>query len=185
MAAGCVGERMEARRMEAGELPALAVGQVSVALVPRGRGAAGPRPGELEARLLAGQAARGEVRVVDAGNCFRLYQAARHARRLGAGGLLALQNIRIARAFTCYQLLALLRDAPEQPSPLFVLDLLATFYDENVPLGERLRLLRACLSELRRLSRAAPVAVSAGVRAQSAESAALLDIVTASARVWE
>ncbi|MCI0521839.1 MAG: hypothetical protein L0Z70_16460 [Chloroflexi bacterium] len=171
--------------MDAGELLELAAGQVSVALVQRGRGAARPRPGEMEARLLAWQAARGEVRVVDAGNCFRLYQTARHARRLGVDGLLALQRIHIARAFTCYQLLALLRGAAAQPSPLFVLDLLATFYDENVSLSERQRLLRACMAELRRLSRAAPVAASAGVRAQSAETAALLDIVAASARIWE
>jgi hypothetical protein len=42
-----------------------------------------------------------------------------------------------------------------------VLDVLDTFYDESIPLSERMRLLDGCLKDLRRLSKAASVAVSA------------------------
>ncbi len=43
----------------------------------------------------------------------------------------------------------------------WLLDLLATFYDEDVKLPETQRLLRRCLLQLRRLSQAAPLIVSA------------------------
>jgi hypothetical protein len=74
----------------------------------------------------------------------------------------ALARITLARAFTCYQMLTLLSETPAIPNqPTLALDLLATFYDENVPAAEALRLLERCLADLRRLSAQAPVVVCA------------------------
>jgi hypothetical protein len=58
-------------------------------------------------------------------------------------------------------MVALLVQTPTSQAPTLVLDLLSTFYDENVPLLERLRLLEQSLAQLRRLSQPAPVVVSA------------------------
>jgi hypothetical protein len=49
--------------------------------------------------------------------------------------------------------------AGEESAPLLILDLLATFYDENVPLVERCRLLQRCVYTLRRIVKRLPVAV--------------------------
>lgn len=112
---------------------------------------------ELAARL----AVLGSIRVLDGGNQFNPLPVARTIRSLTLELEPALAGIRISRAFTCYQVLALLEQEPAQARPVLVLDLLATFYDESVPLPEAGRLLRACLVHLRRLSAGAPVVVSA------------------------
>ena len=105
------------------------------------------------------------------------------------------------RAFTCYQLAALL-EALETPAiaqrrelladtqgsaPLLVLDLLATFGDQGVALRERRRLLSACLSHLKRLAgEGRPVGV--WLRARSVAPEELLEFQTrverAAGRVW-
>ncbi len=99
--------------------------------------------------LVGRLAQNGPVCVLDGGNQFNTYQVAR-----AVGGRRELLNrIQLARAFTCYQMLALLESTPVLASPFLVLDLLATFQDENVPLPERLRLLDQCILHLHRLSR--------------------------------
>jgi hypothetical protein len=115
---------------------------------------------DLAARL----AQRGVLRVLDGGNSFNAYTVARNLGRIVGGGAAlqsALGRIHIARAFTCYQVLTLLGETPAVPHPTLVLDLLATFYDENVELYESRRLLEKCTQHLLRLSRLAPVVVSA------------------------
>ena len=96
------------------------------------------------------------MRVLDGGNRFNAYTLARLAR----GRPEVLERITVSRAFTCYQVLALLESTPASASPFVVLDLLNTFYDESVQVGERKRLLRACITQLKRLERAAGGAVS-------------------------
>ncbi|MFO7624692.1 MAG: hypothetical protein R6V73_10100 [Anaerolineales bacterium] len=116
---------------------------------------------DLAARL----AQRGPVQVLDGGNSFNAYIVARSLGRwAGEDGKeleQALKRISVARAFTCYQVLTLLSETPTTPYPTLVLDLLATFYDENVELYESQRLLESCLGHLLRLSRLAPVIISA------------------------
>jgi hypothetical protein len=115
--------------------------------------------------LTARLAQRGIVRVLDGGNCFNAYIVARNLGRWAgeAGKDLdkALKRISVARAFTCYQVLTLLSETPVAPYPTLVLDLLSTFYDENVKLYESQRLLECCVGQLLRLSSLAPVVVSA------------------------
>ena len=101
------------------------------------------------------------LRVLDGGNRFNAREVARMLRGLGAPDLYAaLGSIRIARAFTCYQMLALLEETPPAPHPTLIIDLLDTFYDESAPLGERRRLAESCMAHLRNLSHHAPVAAS-------------------------
>jgi hypothetical protein len=73
----------------------------------------------------------------------------------------ALSRLRLSRAFTCFQLAELIENTPSGAEPLFVLDLLATFYDESVPLRDSERLLATTLMHLKRLASEAPVIVGA------------------------
>jgi hypothetical protein len=120
---------------------------------------------------------RGPVRVLDGGNSFNAYQVARALRR-HSPDLAGLERIQLARAFTCYQMLALLESTPQYALPTLVLDMLTTFYDENVPLRECQRLLEASLAHLQRLSRAAPVLVNASwPKAIASERAQLVEAI--------
>jgi hypothetical protein len=71
-----------------------------------------------------------------------------------------LNRITVSRAFTCYQVLSLLESTPAIQAPFVVLDMLSTFYDESVQVGERKRLLRSCITHLKRLERVAGGVVS-------------------------
>jgi len=107
-------------------------------------------------------AARGaQVRVLDGGNRFDGYFVARLARRLSAQPEQVLQRIRISRAFTCFQLAGLIESSPAGTDPVFVLDLLSTFYDESVPLADSERLLDSTIAHLRRLAAQGPVIIGA------------------------
>lgn len=114
-------------------------------------------------------ALRGPVRVLDGGNHFNAYIVARSIRRFTSNIDSALTGISLARAFTCYQMEALLSDAAQQayhqplqaqPPVTLVLDLLATFYDENVTMIERQRLLALCRRHFKILSTRSPLLIS-------------------------
>jgi hypothetical protein len=152
------------------------------------------------------------VRLFDGGNSFDGYFVARLARQLALapgwpsteGGPMGrrvssppasaapldpydiLDRMHLSRAFTCFQLAELIENAPTGPEPLFVLDLLATFYDESVPLRDSERLLATTLTHLRRLASVGPVIVG-GREPQSLvkERWLLLDqLQTAADAVW-
>jgi hypothetical protein len=112
----------------------------------------------LSARL----AINGVVRVLDGGNQYNAYAVAREIRRQTVELDEALNNIRLSRGFTCYQMQRLLAETRTIPDrPVMVFNLLATYYDESVSLRESCRLLDRALADLRRLSERAPVMVSA------------------------
>lgn len=134
-------------------LPALSPTTLSVVYAP---GAAR----ETISRLTAALALRGQVTVLDGGNRFQPYRVVQVLRQKTTRVESAAKNIFIRRAFTCYQMLALLEGTPALRQPCLVLDLLATFYDEHVSEREARRLLAACLRELERLCRGAPVVVT-------------------------
>lgn len=135
-------------------LPALNPGQLHLLLAAR------PARHELVNTLIARLAVGGCLLVLDGGNCFQAHRIARLVRRTTPHLETALNNIHVARAFTCYQVVTLLADTPATSLPTLVLDLLTTFQDENILLPERRRLLEISLSHLRRLSRRAPTLVS-------------------------
>ena len=134
--------------------------------------------------LTARLALTGRVRLVDAGNCFDGYGLARQLRQQTSYWQPALERVSVARAFTCYQVETLLSEVVADSSPVLVLNLLDTFYDENVKLPERMRLLNVSLSELRRLCRMASVAVSTCLPTRD-QPGELLELLAASAgQVW-
>jgi len=98
--------------------------------------------------LIARLGETGSVRVLDAGNCFDAYFLARKVRGVPD----VLKRISIARAFTCHQVLSLLESTPADETPFVVLDLLRTFYDEAISLGERRRVLGQCVAQLSRMA---------------------------------
>ncbi len=115
---------------------------------------------------------------------------AQELRRHTADLRAALGRIRLSRAFTCYQMAALLEETPAQAQPTLVLDMLSTFYDEDVRIEEASHLLKGCLAELRRLAQAGPLVVSAKqppeACADRAARASLLEqLRSAAAQVWE
>ncbi len=97
-------------------------------------------------------ACRGKVRVIDGGNQFNIYQIAKHIRRQTSNLHEALQRIQIARSFSCYQMTELLQNADPTAEPLFILDFLSSYYDENIRLEESKRLLDKSLTALQHLS---------------------------------
>ena len=107
-------------------------------------------------------AARGETpKVFDGGNRFDGYFVARMARRLSPRPEAILGRLHLSRAFTCYQLAQLIEEARASRSPVLILDLLSTFYDESVPFRDVERLLGQVISHLKRLAAVGPVIVGA------------------------
>ena len=134
--------------------------------------------------LTARLAVTNRVRLVDAGNCFDGYGLARQLRQRTSSWQAALDRVSVARAFTCYQVETLLTESVADFSPVLVLNLLDTFYDENVKLSERVRLLEVSLSELRRLCRSASVAVSASLPNRNQPGELLEILAGAAGQVW-
>lgn len=113
----------------------------------------------LEARIIQ-LAMRGPVYILDAGNCFNPLRLTRPIRRQTLQIKAVLDNIQVARAFTCFQVISLLEATTNPQGPVFILRLLATYTDEMVPLYERLRLLKQVDGHIARLQRTAPVVVT-------------------------
>ncbi len=70
-----------------------------------------------------------------------------------------LENLVLARPFTCYQLLDLLTEVDKYNKPVLILDTLHLFYDPNVELSLRDSVLEKCCRYVRRLSFSTPVAL--------------------------
>lgn len=111
-------------------------------------------------KLTAVLSLRASVRVLDCGNRFDVYQIARLVRRQTPHVMEALDQISVARAFTCYQVVTLLAQTTVTREPKIVIDLLATFYDESVSVVEGRRLLNIVLGRLEEMRRLAPILVS-------------------------
>jgi hypothetical protein len=110
--------------------------------------------------VIAELSLRGPLTILDGGNRFQAYSVAHLIRRQTTDVRTAADRLFIRRAFTCYQMLALLENTPSERQPYLVLDLLATFYDDQVPTREASRLLETCLRQLEHLRRSAPVAIT-------------------------
>ncbi len=136
--------------------------------------------------MVARMALQGPLYVLDGGNTFQGYALARALRRHSPDIQTPLRRVMLSRAFTCYQLAALLADGDFEPHPILVLDFLATFYDQDVRAPERRRLLQGCIRRLQALARRAPLAV--WVRQRSTipqEALPFLDMVqNAAGQVW-
>ena len=140
-------------------MDAIIIPETNQLYVVIGGHAAADRLLDLAARL----ALRGPLLLLDCGNRANPLPLVRELRRLTSDPLLALDNIRAARAFTCFQVTALLEQVAFFPTqqPLLIFDLLATFYDESVPYDEGRRVLEKSLHCISYVRRAAPVLISA------------------------
>jgi len=111
--------------------------------------------------LIAASALRGPLYIIAGSEWIPSYSVAHSIRRSTVELERVLKGVRLARAFTCYQLLDLLAAAPVDGCPVLVLNFLHTFFSPDIPLSVRLRTLRECCHHLRRLSRHQPVTVFA------------------------
>ncbi|MFL7813134.1 MAG: hypothetical protein ACK2TT_05490 [Anaerolineales bacterium] len=137
---------------------------------------------EISLQFIAELAQLGPVQVLDGGNRFDLLTLNRELRRRDLPLYAALERVRVARAFTCYQMATLLEGPAGSGTPTLVLNLLATFQDENASQAERLRLLGICLFQLRK--RAQRAAVLVVVHPQPAEEPFLVRVREAADRAW-
>jgi len=116
-------------------------------------------------KLIVEAALLGPVRVLLGGNRFSFYDIAYAlAAETPQYEDILKNHITLSRAETCYQIVELLIDTPANPTLTLVSDLLTTFYDEGVPEKEIDQLLFESALQLHRLSKPAPVVVSAHVR---------------------
>lgn len=102
-------------------------------------------------KICAEISVRNPVRILDFGNRCDMYFTARQLRCLTRDPAAAMQNIRLQRAFTCYQALSLLQqlDRSETDIPVIILDMLSPFLDENIQTNEINRLFREVLRQIR------------------------------------
>ncbi len=137
--------------------------------------------------MTAALALKGTVLVIDGGNRFDGYGLARALRRRTAQIQAALKQVWLSRTFTCYQMAAVLADLPLNNMPIIILDMLSTFYDENIPLTKRQCLLNNSLNHLNQISQHAPVAIWA--RPDGTPNASSSDFLTAllerAHEIWE
>ena len=155
-------------------------GKISLVVAPRG-----VVPSLMS--MLATLALRSRVLVIDGGNCFDGYTLARTLRRHTSDIQDALKRVLLSRAFTCYQMVAMLAELPVDGTPVIVLDMLSTFLDENVNLAKRQRLLDTSLNLLRRISAGAPTAVWARTRSTPTgeDQHLLTPLLEAAHDIWE
>ena len=91
-------------------------------------------------------------------DCNRRYNPAVVARA-ARGRAEITDRIQSQRAFICYEVVKLLQRTPASKTPVLVLDMLASFYDENVQYRMRRFLLENSIRQLERLSSGAGLAV--------------------------
>lgn len=72
-----------------------------------------------------------------------------------------IDQIKVQRAFICYEAVKLLERTPTGKTPIVILDFLSTFYDENVKMYTRKFLLESSIKHFQRLSQGAGLAITA------------------------
>jgi len=148
--------------------------------------AAGRAARKLMLEWIAAFAIQGAVTVVDGGNHFNVYHIAKAIRRKTVKLDMALANIHVSRSFSCYQMTALLEEMKPAAAPIFILDLLFSFYDEDVKNEESQRLLEKSILSLQRLSETTPVVISTRGLSDKPERQNLMDMLTdIAAAVWQ
>ena len=148
-------------------------------------------PSELVFKPIARLAGLGSpLYVVDGDNSFRSYLIARYARLMRLDPRLALAQVQVSRAFTCYQLAASVERLGGRMATaddvgadcvdvncagIVCLGLLGTFYDEDVAWSEAERLLQEVVAHLKSLAKRRLVLVT--VRPPSAKARNRLGLI--------
>lgn len=161
-------------------LPSPIRGSISLVIAPR-------QAIESLTTMLVSLALNGQVTLVDGGNLFDGYRLTRMLRMQTTSIRQTLDNICLSRVFTCYQMVALLKDLPADGPPVIIFDLFATYLDESVSFSRRRELLATSLSELQRINTISPIALWVRLRSvPSGEDKQLLTPVLEIAQdIWQ
>jgi len=119
------------------------------------------RIAEIECVVIPQLALRGPVHIIVGGHSYDVDGILRGLRTLTPGAAALYRHIRQRRAPTMYQMRALLKNTPETNEPLIVLNFLNHYFAEDEEFWKSRFLLEATIMELHRLSRLAPVVVTA------------------------
>jgi hypothetical protein len=110
------------------------------------------RPSAGITELFVALALRGPFYAIAGGEWLPTYALVRSLRERTPAVQQVLGRIRLARPFTCYQVLDLLTDIRPENDPLLVLDFLHHFHNPDIPISVRQRVLEQCCKRLERLS---------------------------------
>ena len=138
------------------------------------------RQNEGVTELFASLAVRGSFHVIAGGEWIPTYAVVQFVRRKTTDVQQALNRVRLARPFTCYQVLDLLEDIRPEHDPILILDFLHHFYNPDIQPFVRRRVLEQCCKHLRRLALLRPLIVLVE-RMHTDEYQQFFPLVTASA----
>ncbi len=102
--------------------------------------------------LFAAMAMRGSFYAIAGGEWLPTYALVQSIRRRTTAVKEILGRVRLARPFTCYQVLDLLEAVRPERDPILVLDFLHHFYNVDIQPGVRKRVLEQCCRQLQRLA---------------------------------
>ncbi|MEM3485059.1 MAG: hypothetical protein QXI12_05510 [Candidatus Methanomethyliaceae archaeon] len=111
-------------------------------------------------RLVVALLERGPVHLLDAGVRLHPYLLTRLIRQHTVEVEARLTRLHLQRAFTAHQVAAALEALPATAVPLVVLDLLAPFYDDTLPLPQAQVLLQRSLTQCERLQQGSPLLIT-------------------------
>jgi hypothetical protein len=109
--------------------------------------------------LIAALCLRGPLYVLAGSDWLPSYGLTRLIRHRTHEVMQTLKHVRMARGFTCYQLLDLIANIRPDEEPLLILDFLNTFQDDDIPLPVRFRVLHQCCGHLQKLAFREPVII--------------------------
>jgi hypothetical protein len=138
------------------------------------------RQGEGITELFAALALRGPFYAIAGGEWIPTYALVQSVRRKTVEVQQVLGRLRLARPFTCYQVLDLLEDIRPERDPILVLDFLHHFYNPDIQPPVRRRVLERCCRHLQRLALLRPLIVFVE-RLQTEEYSLFFPLVAAAA----
>ena len=109
--------------------------------------------------LFAALAMRGPFYAIAGGEWLPTYALVRSLRQKTPTLPQVLGRIRLARPFTCYQVLDLLTDIRPERDPVLVLDFLHHFHNPDIPIHVRQRVLQQCCTRLQHLALTRPLLI--------------------------
>ena len=119
----------------------------------------GGRLSEGITELFAALAMRGPFYAIAGGEWLPTYALVRALRMRTPAIQQVLARVRLARPFTCYQVLDLLTDIRPERDPVLVLDFLHHFHNPDIDLPVRQRVLEQCCKRLEQLALSRPLLV--------------------------
>lgn len=138
-------------------------------------------------QLIAALCHTSQVTLIDCGNRAQMYTVAKHLRSYTNDPVSAMRNIRLSRAFTCYQVHKRLSTLqPQDNHPVIIMDMLTTFYDDEVKPAEANWLLLQSIAYILDISEKSPVLITTrATPAMAKEKSNLLQLLRQVSSVYE